>query len=224
MRALCAAKWRKPNSPSLPETGAFGNRLTSGGFIHLMSQLLFPLLLAGLLLLLCPGSASAQQVAVKTNALYWLTSTPNASVEVGIDSHFSVQMSMGYNAWKFAGKHSIKHTSFIPEVRYWLSRTMERHYVGVYGQYSKFNLRNAPLFVQNDLAYRGHLAGGGLSYGYQWALGKRFGIEASVGLGYLYMNYSQYQYTDCCAERISDHRRSYFGPTRLALNLIYLIR
>lgn len=180
-------------------------------------------LLTGLLLLLCTP-LSAQQFALKTNALYWLTSTPNFTVEAGINRHVSAQVAVGYNAWKFAGKHSLKHTSFIPEARYWLSRTMERHYVGVYGQYSSVNLRNAPLFKQNDRAYRGHFVGGGLSYGYQWALGKRFGIEASVGVGYLYIDYSQYQYTDCCAERMSDHKRSYFGPTRMALNLIYLIR
>lgn len=175
-------------------------------------------------LLVCTAGASAQQLALKTNALYWLTSTPNFSVEAGINHHLSLQMAVGYNAWKFAGKRSIKHTSFIPEARYWLSRTMERHYVGVYGQYSAFNLRNVPLMEQDDRAYRGHFVGGGLSYGYQWALGKRFGIEASVGVGYLSISYSQYQYTDCCAERMSDHRRNYFGPTRLALNLIYLIR
>lgn len=182
------------------------------------------LLITGLLLWVCPTGASAQRIALKTNALHWLTSTPNFSVEMSIAPHASMQLAVGYNAWKFAGEHSLKHTSLIPEVRYWFSRPMERHYVGVYGQYSTFNLRNVPLLAQNDLAYVGRLYGGGLSYGYQWALGKRFGIEASVGVGYLYMEYSQYRYTDCCAERLSDHRRNYFGPTRLALNLIYLIR
>lgn len=183
-----------------------------------------PALLLPLLLLCCFSRVSAQQLALKTNALYWLTSTPNLSVEAGLGRHVSLQLEMGYNAWKFSGQRSLKHTMFIPEARYWLSRPMERHFLGVYGQYSAFNLRNAPFFDQNDQAYRGNFYGGGISYGYQWALGKRFGIEASVGVGYLYISYSQYQYTDCCAERISDHKRNYFGPTRAAVNLIYLIR
>lgn len=166
----------------------------------------------------------AQQLAVKTNALYWLTSTPNLSVEATVGRHLSMQITTGYNAWKFSGKHSLKHLLLSPEARYWFSRPMERHYLGVYGQYGTFNLRNIPLLAPDNRAYQGRAYGAGLSYGYQWALGKRFGIEASVGVGYLYLTYSKFLYTDCCAERISDHRRTYIGPTRMALNLIYLIR
>lgn len=189
----------------------------------LLSQLLLPLLLAGLLLL-CSSEASAQRFAVKTNALYWLTTTPNLAAEVALGRHFSLQMGAGYNGWKFTEGRTLKHLMLTPEARYWFSSPMERHYLGLYGQYATFNLRNLPLLATNELAYRGRLYGGGLAYGYQWALGKHFGIEVSVGVGYLYLDYSKFHYTECCAERVSDHRRTYIGPTRAALNLIYLIR
>lgn len=189
------------------------------------SSALLPVLpLFVLLLFVCTSGVSAQQLAVKTNAMYWLTSTPNVAIEAAAGRHLSFQLGVGYNAWKFSGKRSLKHLLITPEVRFWPSRPMERHFLSLHGQYALFNLRNIPFAEGGDLAYRGHLYGGGLSYGYQWALGKRWGLEVSVGGGYLYLSYSKFQATDCCVERISDHKRSYFGPTQAAINLIYIIR
>jgi hypothetical protein len=165
-----------------------------------------------------------QRLAVKTNSMYLLTSTPNLSVEIGLGRHLSFQLEAGYNAWDFSEKRSLKHYLFTPELRYWFSRPMERHHVALYAQVGKFNLRNIPFLSDPQLAYRGEVFAGGLSYGYQWALGKRWGVEFAVGLGYARIPYDFLSYTDCCAERISSHKRNYFGPTKLALNLIYIIR
>ena len=172
----------------------------------------------------CISNIQGQQLSVKTNAMYWLTSTPNFSVEVGFNKHMSAQLAIGYNAWAFSGTRSFKHYVFTPEVRYWLTRPMERHYIGFYAQAGKFNLRKVPLFAEQQLVYRGTFYGTGLSYGYQWALGDRWGIEASLGIGYARIPYGLFAYTECCAERISTHTRNYFGPTKLGLNIIYIIR
>ena len=39
--------------------------------------------------------------AIKTNALYWATSTPNLGIEVGLAKKLTLDISGNYNPWKF---------------------------------------------------------------------------------------------------------------------------
>jgi len=67
------------------------------------------LLAAGFLLVL--GTSAYAQVqrnetylpkfAIKTNALYWATSTPNLGFEVGLAKKITLDVSGNYNPWKF---------------------------------------------------------------------------------------------------------------------------
>ena len=79
-----------------------------------------------------------------------------------------------------------------------------------------------PKFLE-DARYDGWAAGAGLSYGYQWALGKRWGLEASIGAGYIYLRYYKY---DCgaCGDKQGNYRQHRFGPTKAAVSFIYYIR
>lgn len=70
--------------------------------------------------------------------------------------------------------------------------------------------------------YRGNLIGGGLSYGFHWVVGKRWGIELEIGAGYLQMKYDKYICREC-AEIVASYKRNYFGPTRFAFNIVYFI-
>ena len=47
----------------------------------------------------CLGSVKAQDVAVKTNLLYWATTTPNLSAELGLGKRTSLELTGGYNPW-----------------------------------------------------------------------------------------------------------------------------
>ena len=56
-----------------------------------------------LLLFICLSvNLRGQQTALKTNVLFWGTTTPNAGVEVGIARQFTVEVWGAYNAWKFS--------------------------------------------------------------------------------------------------------------------------
>ena len=72
-----------------------------------------------------------------------------------------------------------------------------------------------------DHRYQGWLAGGGLTYGYQWLLGRHWNLEASIGVGYAYLDYDKYL-CHKCGRRIGADSRHYFGPTKAAISLIYL--
>ena len=58
--------------------------------------------------------------AIKTNALYWATSTPNLGFEVGLAKKITLDVSGNYNPWKFGNDRQIKHWLVQPELRYWL--------------------------------------------------------------------------------------------------------
>ena len=51
------------------------------------------------LLFLVLGTADAQKVAVKTNSLYWLTTTPNAGFEFALGDRWTFEIAGGYNPW-----------------------------------------------------------------------------------------------------------------------------
>ena len=177
-----------------------------------------------LFLLLCTGTVSAQHTALKTNLLQWGTTTPNAAAEFALGRHFSLERGGAYNAWKFDNGMKLNLYMARPEFRYWLCRKFEGHFVGVHGHYGHFNIGLIP-FVPDmkDHIYRGDFYGGGISYGYHWAIGRRWGIEAVIGGGYANLKYGKYRCVEC-AEKVAEYKRNYFGVTRAAINLIYFIK
>lgn len=182
----------------------------------------FHLVLAALILL--PIAFYGQQTALKTNALFWATTTPNAGVEVGVTPQITVELWGAYNAWKYGNDMKLNLYLVQPEARYWFCRKFEGHFVGLHGHYGHFNIGQIPFIsgLKNHVL-RGNLYGGGLTYGYHWALGDRWGMEAMIGAGYAYMKYDKFRCADC-AERAGSYTRSYFGPTRLGFSFIYFLR
>ena len=47
--------------------------------------------------------------AIKTNALYWATTTANLGFEVGLSRKLTLDVSGNYNPWKFSDHKQIKH-------------------------------------------------------------------------------------------------------------------
>ena len=70
---------------------------------------------------------------------------------------------------------------------------------------------------------QGWAAGAGITYGYQWILGKRWNLEATLGLGYWYTVYDQYENRKCGLYKES-FERHLIGPTRCGLSFIYLFK
>ena len=179
------------------------------------------------------GAAFSQQLGVKTNLLYWATTTPNVGLEVRVSPRYTLSASFGYNAFNFPNRSSagssavnpkLHHWVVKPEVKHWFCRSFERHYLGVHALYGHYNVGGLgfPKFL-DGVRYKGWAAGGGLSYGYQWALGRRWGLEASVGAGYLYLRYDKYN-CGACGRKLGRYRRHYFGPTEASVSIIYYIR
>lgn len=175
------------------------------------------------------GEARAQQVAVKTNLLYDATLTPNIGAEVGLGKRSTAQLFYGLNPWKFSEGKSIRHWQLMGEYRYWLCSKFNGHFFGVHAMGGQFNMEkvNARLYTINwpkdlkDNRYEGWNAGLGITYGYQWILSRHWNLEGSVGVGYDYIKYKKYPCEECGTVIERDHK-NYFGPTKLALSLMYV--
>lgn len=188
-----------------------------------MKKKLLIRLVALLAILIYATKVDAQQWAVSTNGLYWLTGTPNVGFEFGFHKNLSVAINGNYNPFTFKDNRKMKHWLVQPEFRYWLSETFKGHYFGVHGMAGTYNFGNLPFGSMKDYRYEGNLYGGGFSYGYQWIVSNRLNIGAEIGLGYLSLDYNKY-YCVTCGERIDHYRSSYFGPTKIVVSIIYLLK
>lgn len=165
-----------------------------------------------------------QQTALKTNMLFWATTSPNGGVEVGLGRKFSLDIWGAYNAWKFKNDMHLNFYLAQPEVRYWFCRKFEGHFIGLHGHYGHFNIGQIPFIEKlENHELRGNLYGGGVTYGYHWALGVHWGLEAMIGGGVALMDYTKYR-CGSCAEAVGLYKRTYFGPTRIGLSVIYFLR
>ncbi len=170
----------------------------------------------------------AQNVAVKTNALYWATTTPNIGVEASIGKKSTVQLFYGLNPWKQSGgdQTSLRHWLLMPEYRYWFCESFSGWFVGAHLMGGEFNISSVDLpgnvFSElKDHRYEGWFAGGGITGGYQWVVNKHLNVEASLGLGYDYIEYDKYK-CGTCGEKLKSSHTNYLGPTKLALSILYI--
>ena len=65
--------------------------------------------------------------------------------------------------------------------------------------------------------------GGGISYGYHLLLSNRWSLEANIGAGYIRLHYDKFR-CETCGEKVGTENRNYFGPTKAAISLIFLIK
>jgi outer membrane protein OmpA-like peptidoglycan-associated protein len=160
---------------------------------------------------------------IKTNLLYDLTATINLGVEFRTGDKTSFELPVSWNPFTFSEGVKWKHFLVQPEFRWWTRETFSGHFFGLHGHYAVYNtiLPNPP-FTQymRDHRFEGWLAGAGVSYGYRWNFNHRWAMEATLGVGYAYMNYEKLP-SDVCAEPIASLQKHYFGPTKVGLNLIY---
>ena len=172
-------------------------------------------------------TANAQKVALKTNLLYDATTTPNLGAELAMGKKPTLQLFYGLNPWKFASDRTkqLRHWLLMPEYRYWTCQKFNGHFFGIHALGGQYNVGGIdlpnPVFKDLDeKRYEGWYAGGGLTYGYQWLLSRHWNLEASVGVGYIRFHYKEFPCTECGA-LIQENNKNYFGPTKLALSLMY---
>lgn len=193
--------------------------------------------MASLAIILPSRAGDRTELALKTNLLYDLTTTPNLGLEIGAGPRSTINLVYGLNPWSFHGtngKHQAKHWVLMPEYRWWFCTKFDGHFLGVHAMGGQFNASRLHIFLPGgffggenlikgvrDHRYEGWFAGGGISYGYQWILSRHWNFEAEIGIGYNYIKYKKF---DCntCSRKTGEGHTNYAGVTKAALSLVYL--
>lgn len=182
------------------------------------------------LLLFAPGKASGQKYAVKTNLLYDATATINVGVEVGLAPKWTLDISGNLNNWSRDNSIRWKHWLIQPEGRYWFCDRFSRHFVGFHAICGQFNFGGIPnniKFFGTDLSdlttrrYQGNAYGVGAAYGFAFILDRTWNLELELGVGYIYADYERFACAGC-GRKLGEGNHHYFGPTKAAINLVYL--
>ena len=170
-------------------------------------------------------------IALKNNLLYDLALLPNLTVEFYLGRQWSLAIEGNESWWNF-GKpvqnewvHRIQAAGL--ELRYWPGSPapLQGHVLGLYALFGNYDVR---FFVKNEdtngwLSRRSWSAG--ISYAYSMPMTRRLNLEFGLAIGYAGGQYYQYNYcmTHQHWRQQATFDRSYFGPTRVGISLVWLI-
>lgn len=187
-----------------------------------------------------PEEASAQPVvrysrpikaAFKTNLLYDATATVNLGVEFAVAPKLTIDISGNFHPWILPGGRRLTHLLVQPELRWWIKERFKGHFVAfnvLAADYNAGNIPNNITIMGRSLSalgrYRldGKAFGAGVAYGYAFRVGKRLNIELEAGLGYISSKFDAYRLDADESLYAENSTVQYFGPTKGALNIVYL--
>ena len=189
------------------------------------------ILSAALLLMTFSLAVNAQQpfhMTIGNNLLYDATLTPNLRLGLRLSDHWSAGLTAGYRPWPSDDDVDTKwrHVLFSPDVRYWFKGVNTGHFIGANLLYSHYNISNVKLLIYNmhqdkEVRRQGDLGAVGAFYGYSWALGRYWNIEAIIGAAVGYTKFTTYE-CGHCGQKLRDENKALLMP-QAALNIVYNI-
>lgn len=173
-----------------------------------------------LLIILCLASlatARAQMLGVKTNVLKNAAMMPNISLEVATGSKTSLSAEL-FGSTKSWG-HRFRTIGAAPEWRWWFGgRTFDRFFLGVGAKVIHYD------FEWQDEMRRGDAVGAGLTFGYDFYIGRHFALDLSAGLGGM----AFWQHRTVPGEAMTSIEYKENGvrliPYQLGVSFIYIIK
>lgn len=161
-------------------------------------------------------------VNVKTNALEVAALIINLGAEFRLTPRLSLDVIGHYSPYDyFRSNRKVRLFGIQPELRYWFGESLRKgHFVGVHIPVVGFNIQLGDKERYQDPNRAAW--GVGLSYGYAMPLGRdsRWGVEFTLGVGYLSVVYDIYEGV-CNGRYEQTKRQNYFGPTRLGIDFSY---
>jgi len=176
-----------------------------------------------------------QRLALKESLLLGALGIPNAGVELGLSSQWTLDVSGAYNPFEYSATRKWKLWIVQPELRHWFCRDFAGTFVGLHAGVGQYNVGGigtsidlgslGSLDLESLQTHRvqGSFWDAGLSVGHHWILSPRWGVEATIGVGYGGYHYERYRCL-VCGEQTDSGKGHYLGPTRAGVSLVYLIR
>lgn len=163
-------------------------------------------------------------ISVKTNLMAYSTLIPNVGVEVRITPRWSFEVTGMYSPYNlFVHDFKTRVLAMKPELRYWWGESLRKgHFIGIHMPIAGFNIQ-----INKDFRYQdpNHaLWGLGINYGYAMLVGKRqnWSLDFTIGFGYMDISYDVYEGVRN-GKFVESVKKGYFGPTRVGINLSYII-
>ncbi|MBD5233029.1 MAG: DUF3575 domain-containing protein [Bacteroidales bacterium] len=162
--------------------------------------------------------ASAQRVALKTNALEYLILSPNLTLEARLSRKITAQLGVSCNPMQTDIKgYRLANYRVEPEVRYWFNRPMAKHFIALSATAGSYSIE------WNYRYYKGDAVAAGISYGYALVLSRHWNVEFELGVGLVSM--SGIEYTDPL--RVPEKRnfsKKMPAPIRAAVSFGYIFK
>lgn len=173
----------------------------------------------------------AQKAAIKTNLFSDASLNVSLGMEVGLAPKWTFDIMGELNTWTLSHDRRWKHWVLQPEARYWFCDHFSGHFLGAHIHGGKYNIGGFNGRVHflgtdarklKDARYQGWFIGAGVAYGYAWILNRHWNLEAEIGFGYSYTRYDKYPCAKCGTKLETNKPHHYVGPTKAAINLVYL--
>lgn len=173
----------------------------------------------------------AQKAAIKTNLLSDTFMNVNLGMEIGLAPKWTLDFTSEFNGWTLSHNRRWKHWAVQPEIRYWFCDRFSGHFLGAHlhgGQYNiggfngQVNFLGTNARKLKNARYQGWFLGAGVAYGYAWILNRHWNLEAEIGFGYSYTRYDRFRCSGCGKKIEASKPHHYVGPTKVAINLVYL--
>lgn len=160
-----------------------------------------------------------RMIAVKTNAVAWGAGILNIEGEIQVSPKVSLSLPVLYCPWFVSSRHALRTLALQPEARWWLAEPGRGHFAGLHASVAWFNLKWGSYRYQDRAR---PLWGAGITYGYAFHFGSHWGLELSIGAGYLNLRYDRF-YNTPNGRLIDTRKTSYIGPDHLSVALVYHI-
>lgn len=163
---------------------------------------------------------------IKTNAVEVAGLIANIGAEFRLSPNLSLDVIGHYSPYDYFKLNSnnldrkIRVFAIQPELRYWFGEPLVKgHFLGLHVPVAGFNIQLGDKRYQDP---NRALWGVGVSYGYAMPLGKdtNWGVEFTVGLGYMNVVYDIYEGVEN-GKYLRTQRMNYWGPTRVGVDFSY---
>ena len=165
---------------------------------------------------------------LKTNVLYAATGTINFGAEFRLNNHLTLDIVSGWSPFVFGNDRQLTHVLVQPTLRYWVRESFRGDFFGLSLMYINYNMGgiSLPFNIMPGLAnhrFRGNAYGVSLQYGHQWRFSPRWGIESTINVGHLFLDYQMFE-RGRYGKKIDSNVRHFFGPTNASISVIYFFR
>jgi len=158
-------------------------------------------------------------IAIKTNLAYDACAILNIAGEVEVADKITAELPVAWSLWDLEPDKGLRIVALQPGIRYYFNRIGSGHAIGADISVAWYNLKHGSKRYQDTSR---PLSGLGINYSYTLPLTADWSAEFLIGVGYANTRYNTYENVSN-GPLLSTHIHNYFGPTRLAISLVYTL-